>query len=88
MSISRTKIDNKVWDVRIPLMRSYGVDESDRMMHPLVWYINTGRASTEFLRAFCESDPKVVAGILVEGRYCSEEATVNGLKEYMKGVKI
>lgn len=84
MAISRTAIENKVWDVRIILIRRHGVDGADMLMHPLTWFVDTGRASVEFLRTFIESDPYKVADVLANE--CSTtEATIKALKEFMEG---
>lgn len=50
--ISQTSIDNAIWDIKGKLWRKYPIDESDRYISPLVRYISTGRASTEFLKVF------------------------------------
>lgn len=81
MAISRTAIDNSIWDVRILLIRKLGVDEADRKMHPLEWYISTGRASTEFLRAFIESDPSNIADLLMKRG--SDEQVIRRLKKHL-----
>lgn len=76
--MSYTAIDNKLWDVRKWLMNRYGVDASARMIDPLTWYIDTGRASVDFLRRLCEAKTFVVGRLLAkEG---SIDETINRIK--------
>ena len=79
--ISRTNIDKYLWEVKRSLMNKYGVDASDRMMDPLVWYIQTGRASTDFLRKLLNKKPYVIARKLVENS--SVDDTLQRIKTYL-----
>ena len=48
----QNKVDEQVWKVYRYLMRKYGTKRADIDIYPLKWYINTGRASAAYLRAF------------------------------------
>ncbi len=49
-SVNKTTIDETLWDITKRLQNRVTVDEAERCMSPLHWYINTGRAPTGFLR--------------------------------------
>lgn len=61
------RIEDKIWEVKIWLMRKYGVDEAHRMSSPLEWYILTGRASGAFLKAFKEAKTFIIGRQLEKG---------------------
>lgn len=42
-------------------------DQANRDIAPLMWYIDTGRASTEFLRKLLDTKPYLVARRLRKG---------------------
>lgn len=68
-SISHLAIDKYLWDVQENIMKKhgYGFDQSYNVLYPLSYYINTGRASTEFLHNMQFVKPYVIARILVKG---------------------
>lgn len=66
--VSATAIDNKVWQVRKYLMERYGCDRADVIVAPLVWHIETGRASVAFLRAFLDAKTFMTARRLAKAR--------------------
>lgn len=50
--MSYTHIDNALWTVRERIQAKTGdTAQTDRALSPLVWYISTGRAPTDFLLA-------------------------------------
>jgi len=65
--MSRTQIDTMLWSIQHEDMQRNGCDQAERDMQPLVWYINTGRASTEFLRLLMNTSPCMVARDLHKG---------------------
>lgn len=81
MVISATAIGNKVWDIRYGLIKKYGVDEADRLIAPLEWYINTGRASAPFLRKMLDSKTAGLVKILEKDG--STEKIIKSIKEYL-----
>lgn len=42
------KIDNALFEIQRKLWKKYSISESEKMIAPLLWYINTGRASAQF----------------------------------------
>ena len=65
--LSRTAIDDTLWTIRRKLMEKHGVDSANRMMYPIDWYVNTGRASTGFLEALIAGKAFVVARAIAKG---------------------
>lgn len=59
--MSSTKIDTMLWHIQREIMQRHGVSASESMISPLVWYINTGRASASFLSALYNARPVLVA---------------------------
>lgn len=76
-SISHLVIDEYLWDVRNDITRKHGYsfDQSYNVLYPLSYYINTGRASTEFLHNVQYVKPYVMARVLVKGY---EHGTIDG----------
>ena len=72
VSISKTLIDSYLWSVRKYLWGKCGIDDGDRALSPLEWYVATGRASTEFLGKLVEVKPFVIGRILLRGGSDSE----------------
>lgn len=62
-----TKFDQYLWRVESYLMRTYGVTETWRMLDPLAWYVNTGRASVTFLHNLYDTKPYCIGRILAKG---------------------
>lgn len=67
MCIGKNSIDEALWDIESYIMNRKGVDVSHRLMSPLNWYVETGRASTQFLRWLVNVKPFVAARILMKG---------------------
>lgn len=81
MALSRTRIDNTVWDIKYELIKKHGVDEADRLTAPLEWYINTGRASAGFLSKLIDANEAKIAGLLEKGG--SAEKAIDRVKTYL-----
>lgn len=62
-----TKSDEYIWKVESYLMKRYGVDAMHRMVDPLRWYVNTGRASATFLINMYGVQPYCIGKILAKG---------------------
>lgn len=62
-----TKYDQYLWKVESYLMDRYGVTEAWRMLDPLKWYIDTGRASVTFLNLLLDVKPYCIGKILAKG---------------------
>lgn len=65
--ISATGIIDYVYDVKTSLERQYGSRAAEVEVDPLVYYINTGRASCDFLRRLLATRPLLVARRLHAG---------------------
>lgn len=73
-----TRAEQKLMEIERWLMTRYGVDAASRMLYPLAWYVNTGRAIADFLRRLYEAKTFVVGRLLAkEG---SVDETVNRVK--------
>ena len=49
---SSTGIDNYLHDLKMYIAKREGdYNTASRMLSPLIWYVNTGRASSDFLKA-------------------------------------
>ena len=61
-SISTASLDAYLFVVRMYLFNhGCGFDEAGVVIAPLEWYVNTGRASTEFLHALVDAKIYMVA---------------------------
>lgn len=67
-SISHLVIDKYLWDVQDKIMKKHGFsfDQSYNVLYPLSYYINTGRASAEFLHNVQFVKPFVMARLLAK----------------------
>lgn len=79
--ISATSIDCALWAIKSHLMTKYGCDEADRSIAPLKWYINTGRASVDFLRKLMQAKPFMVARKLRQGG--SDMEIIKRIQDYI-----
>lgn len=59
------------------LMKKHGILGAERLMTPLSWYINTGRASMDYIRRLAAADESKVIAILEQDG--SVEAVLNNL---------
>ena len=68
-SISHLAINKYLWDVQDNIMKKHGYsfDQSYNVLYPLSYYINTGRASAEFLHNVQHVKPYVMARTLAKG---------------------
>ena len=79
--ISWTLIDNQLWAVKKYLMPRVGVDQAAQDVAPLNWYIGTGRASVEFMRAFVQAKAYMIGRVLHKGG--SYDEAIRRVKEYL-----
>lgn len=78
------KEDNYLWDIKKYLMNKYGVDQAERDIDPLAWYIKTGRASVSFLNLLYKKKPFLIARRLHSAGSCgSYDDIINGIKTYI-----
>ena len=74
-------IEEGLWTIRVYLMNRYGVDKAEQNMAPLTWYIGTGRASCDFIRAVLTAKPFMIGRKLNEGGTYDE--AINRVKKYI-----
>lgn len=67
ININATSIETCLWHIQRSIMEKCGCDKAERAMYPLKWYVQTGRASVDFLRALLEAKPFMVGRTLVKG---------------------
>lgn len=81
ISISRTLVDNYIWNVKSYMMRKYGCDTAEREIYPLVWYIETGRASAQFLGDMVQRKPYMIGRLLHQGG--SDDLSISRIRDYI-----
>ena len=79
--VSKNAIDDCLWKIQRVLMTKYGCTAADREIAPLIWYINTGRASVPFLEKLIGAKPFMVARKLHAGG--SDTEIINRVKAYI-----
>lgn len=79
--ISATSIDDAMWKIRQALVERYGTSVAEREFSPLAYYVDTGRASTIFLRKLINANPTMVARVLHRGG--SDAQVISGIKYYL-----
>lgn len=79
--IDRVSVEMGLWHIERHLIEKYGLDTADIDMTPLRWYIDTGRASVDFLRALLAAKPFMVARKVHQGG--SYEEVITRVKKYI-----
>ncbi len=79
-SVNKNTIDETLCDITKRLQIRATVDEADRCVSPLHWYINSGRAPTDFLRLLVNAGGRQRESIAERlARPGSYEAAVNSV---------
>ena len=81
ISIGYISIETCLWHIQRYLIGKYGVDQSERDMYPLQWYVYTGRASPNFLKLLLNAKPFMIARKLHEGG--SDQEIIERIKHYL-----
>ena len=83
ISISRTAIEIGLDLIAHSLIKSYSLtlSEAQAELAPLTWYINSGRASCDFLRMVLTAKPFMIARKLHQGGSYSE--AMDRIKNYI-----
>jgi len=84
-SISLTTIDDAIYSIKSKLCKKHTLAESERYMSPLVYYISTGRSSTEFLKILVnlsERQKSTIANKLVKN-YGNDKAAIDSICQYI-----
>lgn len=76
------EVDEYIWKVRMYLWKKCGsTNETDIMIYPLTYYVNTGRASTPFLKALLKIKPYIIGRHLIKHKDGCLDDQVKLLKE-------
>ena len=62
--VNQTSIDTCLWSIQRNLIHKHGTFMAEVTIAPLMWYVNTGRASIDFLRKLMAAKPFMVARCL------------------------
>ena len=80
--MNKTQLDTLFWYIQRENMTRHGSDAAERYMMPLKWYINTGRASCDFLQCLYNARPVLIARDLAKGG--SDEEAINRICKRIK----
>ncbi len=81
ITINATSIETGLWHIQREMLTRWGCDTAEREIAPLKWYINTGRASTAFLKKLFVAKPFMVARKLHMGG--SDEEIIKRIRKYI-----
>lgn len=79
--VTATSIETLLWHIQRELMQRHGVDAASREIAPLRWYVQTGRASVDFIKALAHKSPCMVARRLHKGG--SDAEVIQRVKDYI-----
>lgn len=82
MTVNINTIDDYIWKVQKSIMKNHGCTIAENDICPLVWYIDTGRASTLFLKKLMAAKPFIIARKLHKGG--SYDEIIDRIKEYIE----
>lgn len=82
-TVSSSDIDAYLWDMRKAAWHlADDMLTGDKAIEAVVWYIRTGRASSDFLRAMFQHRPSTIAKRCLAGG--SDDDIILGIKSYLK----
>ena len=80
---SSTGIDNYLHDLKVYIAKREGdYNTASRMLSPLLWYVNTGRASSDFLKALMKCPYFSIYTVLRQQD--SIENTIKGIQRKLR----
>lgn len=79
--VNATSIETLLWHIQRELMVRHGCDAASREIAPLRWYVQTGRASVDFIKALARKSPCTVARRLHKGG--SDAEVIQRVKDYI-----
>lgn len=82
--LSKTAIDEALYQIHDYLATKYGYKQADYDMQALKWYVNTRRASCEFLKALINSKYFIVARIIHKTGVGVYDDNITAVKRYLK----
>ena len=82
-TVSASGIDAYLWDMRKAAWSlANDMCTGDKAVDAIEWYIRTGRAGTDFLRAMFQHRPSTIAKRCLAGG--SDDDIILGIKSYLK----
>ncbi len=80
--MSYDTFDNYIFKAAMYGSRTISLDDAQRVLEPLEWYVKTGRASCDFMRKLAAKKPYRIFQILhkVGGSY---EDAIQAVKQYL-----
>lgn len=81
ISLSATTIETMIWNIQREITTRLGVTAGYREISPLSRYINTGRASLDFLQRLYHAKPFMVARKLHQGG--SDDEIIKRVQKYI-----
>lgn len=81
ISLSATTIETMIWHIQREITTRWGVTAGYREISPLFRYINTGRASLDFLQRLNHAKPFMVARKLHQGG--SDDEIIKRVQKYL-----
>lgn len=84
-TVSSNTIEEMIYCIKSKLYKKYTIAESENYISPLVYYISTGRASTDFLKILInltERQKRTVANRLVKN-YGNDKAAIDSICQYI-----
>lgn len=79
--ISRTAIENYTFSIWKYIAGRKSTLMADKLVSPLTWYIDTGRASADFIRKLMEVKYFVIARVLMKAGIASDETVIAAVKQ-------
>ena len=80
--MSYQKIEVALWAIERSIMTKHGCIAASQDMAPLRWYVDTGRASLDFLHRLMAAKPFLIARRLHQGG--SYDEVIARIKTYLK----
>lgn len=84
--LSRTAIDNTIIDIEKKMWKKCSINTSFACIAPLTWYIDTGRATTDFLKILINTDERqksTIANRLIKARCGDYNKIINDICNYL-----
>ena len=79
--ISRTVIGDYTFNVWKYIAGRESTMMADKLISPLTWYIDTGRASADFLNKLIDTKYFVIARVLMKAGITSDDSVIAAVKQ-------
>ena len=74
------KVEDYIFQVWQYIAKREGTMMADKLISPIAWYINTGRASTDFIRKLLETKYFVIARLLMKYGITADDTVIHEVK--------